>query len=134
MFNLLKLLESEGHTAIPFSLRYSKNEQTGFSRYFAMPPINPDYVNFDDARLSFNQKIRLFFKLAYNLEAKKKIKETIRKERIDIVHAIQIVNFLYPSIIDGCSEMGIPVIFTVNDYQLLCPSYNFFSQNRICEE
>jgi len=134
LFNLTRILESKGHTVVPFSMQYKKNEPTPFSRYFALSPSGPDHVQFDDSELRLSKKLRLFSALLYNQEAKRKIKTIIRQEKIDIVHTIQIVNYLYPSVIDGCREMGVPVAFMAQDFQLLCPSYNFFCRGRICEK
>lgn len=133
MFSLIELLQSKGLKVIPFSINYSKNKQTEYSKYFISPPVDKDYVYFSDLKLNFYKKLILFGKTIYNFEAKRKIKEVIKKEGIDIVYTLQIVNFLYPSIIDGCKEMDIPVVVRLSDFQLLCPAYTFFRDGEICE-
>lgn len=134
MFNLTSLLESKGHKVIPFSFKYTKNVTSEFSKYFATPPISLDIPYLGNIKIGIDRKIKLFFKLIYNHEAKVKIAKVIRDQKIDIVHTLQIVNFLYPSIIDGCKELGVPVIFTCFDYQLLCPNYTFFCKDKICQK
>ncbi|MBN1254713.1 MAG: glycosyltransferase family 4 protein [Deltaproteobacteria bacterium] len=133
MFSLIELMHSKGHQIIPFSINYSNNRQTEYSQYFISPPISEEHVYFSDLRLNLYEKLILFGKTIYNFEAKKKIKEVIRKEGIDIVYTLQTVNFLYPSIIDGCKEMGIPVVARLSDFQLVCPTYTFFRDGEICE-
>ena len=47
LFNIIKLLESNGHTIIPFSIKHNKNEPTTYSEYFlnAIGEGNEVYAN-----------------------------------------------------------------------------------------
>jgi len=134
MFGIEKLLEERGHKVIPFAINYARNRETPYSRYFASAPVAPGHVFFKDAGLSFVQKLKLMGKATYNFEAKHKVKEAIREQGVDLGYAIQIVNLLYPSVIDACYEMGVPVVCRLSDYQMVCPSYKLFRDGKICED
>lgn len=76
------------------------------------------------------------FKIIYSREAKKKIMEVIKKFNPDIIHMNNINFQLTPSIIYGAKKLGIPVVQTVHDYQMICPNhllYNF-KKNTPCEK
>ncbi len=134
MFGVKKMLEDQGHRVVPFAINYAENCETPYSRYFASPPISSDVVLYKDAKLSAAQKLKLLAKATYNFEAKRKVKQLIREQKPDIAYALQIVNLLYPSVIDACYEMGVPVVYRLSDFQLICPNYKFFRDGRICEE
>src|SRR5215813_421554 len=55
-------------------------------------------------------------------------------ERPDLVHVHNTFMAISPSIYSVCSDRGIPVIQTLHNFRLLCPSANFFREGQICEE
>ena len=76
------------------------------------------------------------FKIIYSLEAKKKITQVIDDFKPDIVHMNNINFQLTPSIIYGAKKRGIAAVWTVHDYQMICPNhllYNF-DKNHPCEK
>lgn len=134
MFAVQALLELKGHKAIPFSINCSNNRETVYSRYFAKPLLDKDYIYYSDSPLTFVEKLKLFHKTIYNFEAGKKLREAIRKEHIDVVYVLQAVNFLYSSVINESWKMGVPVVVRFSDFQLLCPAYTFFRNGAVCED
>ena len=134
MFAIEDLLKSYGHKVVPFALDYSQNRETPYSRYFPSPPVGRDIVYYKDMHVTFPQKLKILERSFYNFEAKRKIKEAIKAEGIDLVYALQIVNMLAPSVIDACYEMGIPLVLRLSNFQFVCPSYNLFRNGHICEE
>ncbi len=63
------------------------------------------------------------FRILYSFEAKRKIRAVAAHFRPDIVH-INNINFqLTPSVIDGVRKLGIPIVQTVHDPQILCPNH-----------
>ncbi len=134
LFGITEQLETKGHTVIPFSFAYSQSKETPYAEYFATPPGGTEGVFFKDLKNSPVQKLKVLGKSIYNFEAKRKVKQLIRDQDIDLVYALQIVNVLYPSVIDACREMGVPVVYRLSDFQFVCPSYKFFRDGRICED
>jgi len=134
MFNVMDILRSHGHHVVPFSIDYERNEPTEYSRYFVSPPAGRDHVSYAEKPLGARQKARMLSKTLYNFEARKRVMEAIKAERIELVYTLQTVNFLYPGIVDGAYKACVPIVARLSDYQLLCPSYVFFRDGRVCED
>jgi glycosyltransferase involved in cell wall biosynthesis len=55
-------------------------------------------------------------------------------DRPDIVHVHNTFMVISPSIYSACSQRGVPVVQTLHNFRLLCPSStNFFRDGGICE-
>jgi len=50
-----------------------------------------------------------------------------------LAHVRNIYHHLSPSILWELRRQGIPVIYHVNDFKMLCPSYNLVSRGETCE-
>lgn len=68
-------------------------------------------------------KLTYPFKIIYSLEAKKKISKVIRSFQPDIIHFNNINFQLTPSVIEAGAKLGIPMVQTVHDLQMLCPNH-----------
>lgn len=119
-FDLIKLLENNGHEVIPFSMRDSRNEMTPYKKYFI------DKVDLDKF------SIRNIIKFFYNYDAVRKLKKLIKEEKPDIAHLHNIAHQISPAIIRVLKENDIPVIQTLHDYKIVCPNYRLFSNNEAC--
>jgi glycosyltransferase involved in cell wall biosynthesis len=133
MFGIIEQLERRGHKVVPFSIAYRENLETPYAKYFAAPIGGPEGAWYKNLKLTHREKLRLAMQVLYNTEAKEKIKRALREERIDLVYALQMVNRLYPSVVDGCHEAGVPVVHRLSDFQYLCANYKFFRDGRVCE-
>jgi glycosyltransferase involved in cell wall biosynthesis len=122
LFNLKAILESYGHTVIPFSVRFARNEPTPYSRYFVDPPLSEEAVQLEQFKLQLRHLPRVVLNAFYSLQAKGRLRELIRRERIDLVYALNISNYLSPSIIDAAHAEGVPIVHRLSDFCLLCPS------------
>lgn len=134
MFGIMNMLERRGHKAIPFSIAYRENIESEFSKYFAAPVGGAEGAWFKNLKLGPIQKLKLAAQVLYNSEAKEKVRRVIREQRIDLAYALQIVNRLYPSVVDGCVESGVPVVHRLSDFQYLCANYKFFRDGHVCEK
>lgn len=74
------------------------------------------------------------FKIIYSFEAKRKMKDVIKKFKPDLIHLNNINFQLTPSIIDVAYKEKVPIVQTVHDYQMVCPNHLLYSQNKICEK
>lgn len=134
MFGIMDMLERRGHRVVPFSIAYRENIASDYAKYFADPVGGAEGAWFKNLQLGPLQKLKLAGQVLYNSEAKEKIGRVVREERIDIAYALQIVNRLYPSVVDGCVENGVPVVHRLSDFQYLCANYKFFRDGRVCEK
>jgi glycosyltransferase involved in cell wall biosynthesis len=53
--------------------------------------------------------------------------------RPDVAHVRNIYHHLSPSILWELKRQKIPIVYHLNDFKLLCPSYNLVSQGEACE-
>jgi len=119
-FDLIKLLENNGHEVVPFSMHDSRNEITPYKKYFI-----------DKVELGkFN--MRGIIKFFHNYDAVRKLKKIIREENPDIAHLHNIAHQMSPAIIRVLKKNNIPVIQTLHDYKIICPNYRLFSKNEAC--
>lgn len=134
MFNIKKELESHGHTVIPFSVKSNKNVETEYSKYFVDPIGDKDAVYYDDVKKTPKTIIQMLSRSIYSIEVEKALKKEIIEEKPDIVYIIHFVNKLSPSVIKAANDMGVPVVLRLSDYFLLCPRFDFLSNQTVCED
>jgi glycosyltransferase involved in cell wall biosynthesis len=127
--HLCSLLGANGHAIIPFSMHDARNIQTPYSKYFIR--------NIDYKELNKNKTLRNSYKVLtrslYSREAKHKLEWLLAENIVDIAQLNNIHNYLTPSIIPVLRKKGIPVVWRVLDYKLICPNTTFVSGERICE-
>lgn len=126
-FDLTKLLEKHGHKVIPFSMASDKNNPSPYAQYFVSEA--------DLSRPKFSFKaLAILGRIFYSLEAKRKIRALIQKEKPEIAHLHNIYHQISPSILGVLKKHKIPMVMTVNDYKLICPNYQLFQHNKVCEK
>ena len=121
-----ELLRQRGHEVIPFAMSHERNLSTPYAEYF----VSPIYF-FDTKRQSRPWKI--VERVLYSLETKQKISRLVKETRPDIAHLHNIAHQLSPSVLQPLKDFGLPVVQTLHDYKLICPSYRLFSHGELCE-
>lgn len=84
--------------------------------------------------ISTLQKIILPFTTIFNIRTYKDIKQSIKKNNIDIVHVHNTLNLISPSVYYAARACKVPVIQTMHNFRLLCPGATFYRGGHICEE
>jgi glycosyltransferase involved in cell wall biosynthesis len=125
LFNTQAILEAHGHTVVPFAIRFARNEATPAARYFVEPPAGENALELEQFRIGPRTLPRLMLTALYSPQAKTRIREAIRRERIDLVYMLNISNYISPSIVDGAHREGVPAVQGVVDYNLVCPNATF---------
>ncbi|MDO8626623.1 MAG: glycosyltransferase [Candidatus Magasanikbacteria bacterium] len=123
MFDLIDLLEKNGHTAVPFASRHPLNEPSIYSGEFV--------AGADLSEVSWRSAL-LAPRVLYNFEAKRKLTNLIRLTRPDIAHAHLIYHHLSPSVLVALQKAKIPVVMTIHDWKPLCPNYLLYTENAPC--
>ena len=80
------------------------------------------------------QKFMLPINTVFNIKTYKDIKRIIRDENINIVHVHNTLNLISPSVYYAAIKSGIPVVQTIHNFRLLCPSATFYRDGHICED
>lgn len=79
-------------------------------------------------------KIAAFGSMVYSPSAKRAMSELLRAERPDVVHVHNLYPQLSPSILDACREENVPVVMSVQDYKLTCPTAQHLRDGQVCEK
>ena len=133
LFNVTKLLEQHGHEVIPFSINYSNNVPTKYSKYFIDPVGGKDQFNlFLNDRLSIGDKLTIVKNLFFNKEAYKAIENLVWDTKPDIAYVLQYWGKLSVSVIHACVDLGLPVFLRCSDYGMVCAKNIFFRDGNIC--
>jgi len=104
-----RLLQSNGHEVIRFRRSSSEISQMRFG------------------------KARAFFSGAYSWSSRRAMERTLLDRKPDIVHIHNLFPLISPSVLGVCRKMCMPVVMTVHNYRLICPSGLFMVGSRICE-
>jgi exopolysaccharide biosynthesis WecB/TagA/CpsF family protein len=90
--------------------------------------------NSEIAPQSLIQKAALAANTIWSGESSRALQEVIRRERPDVAHFHNTFPLVSPSAYSTCRDAGIPVVQTLHNYRLVCPSANLFREGRPCEE
>lgn len=127
LLELRSLLESEGHQVEFFAMSHPRNEPATFEEHF------PSRVDFNDNHLPIAGQIRLAGRVLYSREARKGLREVVERFRPDVAHVRNIYHHLSPSLLWQLRAQGVPVVYHLNDFKLICPNYNLISNGSVCE-
>jgi glycosyltransferase involved in cell wall biosynthesis len=126
LFEEMRLLREAGHEAAVFSRGNEKNEPAQFGEFFP-PPLDTERMGLSLASLC------TACELIYSNSARRGVREVIRQFRPDVAHAHNIYGRLSLSVLDELKSAGVPVVMTLNDLKLLCPSYLMLRNGLVCE-
>jgi glycosyltransferase involved in cell wall biosynthesis len=70
----------------------------------------------------------------YSPAARRRVTEEIAMFEPDIVHVHNFFPLLSPGVYYACRDAGVPVVQTLHNYRLICPSATFFRDGQVCEE
>lgn len=129
-FELTYLLRSQGHKVIPFAMKDDEhNDKSEYTDYFV---DNIDFVQSLD-KSNLKTYVHVISRAFYSRHARKKVSLLIRDTMPDIAHLQTIHHHISPSIIDEFKKYRLPVVWTIHDYALVCPTTLFLSNGKICE-
>jgi len=87
----------------------------------------------EGARESFKGQVQGFFSGIYSHEGVKAVRQAIVKEKPDIINIHNLYPFISPAALFECKKAGIPVIMTIHNFRLVCPTGLFMRNNQPCE-
>jgi len=126
LFEAMELMRSQGHEVALFSMADERGKPTPYDRHFV-----PNIV-FKNQR-TWIRKVRLAAHAVYSPEARRRMRAMIADFRPDVAHVRNIYHHLSPSILWELKAHRVPVVYHLNDFKLLCPSYNLVWQGETCE-
>lgn len=133
LFNLMPMLPSIGWEPVPYALRSNRNIDSPYSRHFADHPLGEEFLLYGDRPLGLYEQIRLSQKVAYDGSLRKQIRKVIRANGCRALYVLQTAHYLFPEVLLAAADCGIPSILRVSDYQLVCPAYSMFRDDKPCD-
>ncbi len=119
------LLESRGHTVVPFSMADEKNLPSDYSQFFVS--------NVDYATAGGSARLKSAMNIIYSFEAKAKMKQLLEKFTPDIAHFHIFQHQISPSVFGPLKKKKVPLVLTLHDLKPICPTYKMYTNNQVCE-
>lgn len=126
LFELMEMMRARGHEVALFSMADPRFGPQEYAQYFVSK------IDFK-SRAGLWTKARSAAHAIYSTEARQKIRAMIRDFHPDVAHVRNIYHHLSPSILWELKAQGVPVLYHLNDFKLLCPSYNLLFNGESCE-
>lgn len=122
-----EILTAKGHEVAFWGMEHPDNPAY---------PFQADFVSRVDYEGSngLAAKLKASANILYSFEAKKKIASLLKKFQPDVVHLNNFAHQISPSILDEIKKYDIPVLMTMRDYKMVCPTYSMLCQGEICEK
>jgi glycosyltransferase involved in cell wall biosynthesis len=126
LFELMELMRAEGHEVALFSMADPRGEPTAYDRHFV------PHIDFK-GKGGWLENARRAGHAIYSTDARRRMRAMIAEFRPDVAHVRNIYHHLSPSILWELKAQKVPVLYHLNDFKILCPSYNLVSQGEACE-
>lgn len=84
--------------------------------------------------ISVLQRVAIVPRMIWSSDTRRDFAAVLDAEHPDIVHVHNTFIVISPSIYSACRERKIPVVQTLHNFRLLCPSANFYRDGKVCEE
>ncbi len=127
LFDLIDRMDRRGHNTALFSMDHG-SPSAFKGRAYRVP-----LVNFKDPAATFLKKARMAAHALYSPSVRRALHKCIADFSPDLAHIRGIYHHLSPSILWELKRQHIPVLYHINDFKLLCPTYNLVAHGEACE-
>lgn len=84
-------------------------------------------------RESLTGKMKGFVSGIYCPSGVKAMREALQRENPDVVNVHNLYPFISPAALRECKKAGVPVIMTIHNFRLMCPTGLFMRDGKPCE-
>jgi glycosyltransferase involved in cell wall biosynthesis len=121
----LALFRERGWACAEFAMDHPANEPSDYQRYFPAQFEPP-------SGLRGLAALPRFF---HSREAGEKFARLLDDFKPDVIHAHGVYHHLTNAILAPAKARGVPIVYTLHDYKLLCPAYHFYTERMgVCEK
>ncbi|WP_119300604.1 glycosyltransferase family 4 protein [Dongia deserti] len=132
LFNISDRLMAEGHTVMPFSIRYDQNEKTPYARYFVSPIGGDSEVFFEQHRKSLSAVYKGLSRLVYSREVEQAVARMVDETKPDVAYVLYYLRKLSPSVLVGIKSCDVPIVVRISDYGMFCPEHHLLRNDAPC--
>ncbi|MBN1563670.1 MAG: glycosyltransferase family 4 protein [Anaerolineae bacterium] len=120
--------------------RYPGGEETVFEQETALlreaghEVIVHDRSNWETTEFPLLKKVTLPKRVIWAEDARRQMRALLRETQPDIAHFHNLHYMLSPSVFWACREAHVPVVHSLHNPRLMCPSSTLFRDGRLCED
>ncbi|HEY7073290.1 MAG TPA: glycosyltransferase family 4 protein [Acidimicrobiales bacterium] len=118
---------AQGHEVAFFGMDHPENTHVDLQRFF------PPHVELDPMPPGVVAKARGLGRMVWSGTARRGIEGAVRDFEPDVAHLHNVYHQLSPSVVAGLAACRVPMVMTLHDYKLACPSYQFLAGGTVCE-
>jgi glycosyltransferase involved in cell wall biosynthesis len=126
LFEEMRMMLAATHNVAVFARAHECNVATKYSKHFPHP-IETESIKASPAAFHIVKE------LIYSRSARTGLMNVLADYRPDVAHAHNTYGRLTVSVLDELNAQGIPVVLTLHDLKLLCPSYLMLNHGKVCE-
>ena len=126
LFELMRMMKEQGHEVALFSMAGPRGVPSEFDQFQA------SNIDFKSSGCGLLRKMQLGMHAIYSRQARLQLGGMIEAFRPDVAHVRNIYHHLSPSILWELKRHHVPVVYHLNDFKLLCPSYNLVARGNVC--
>lgn len=122
---LVELLSDNGCEVAVLTMRHPQNE--------GLPPGSFEVPGVD-INGSLTDKARAATRILGGAGVRASVRDAIAVFRPDVVHIHNIHSYLSPAVAEEAYKLGLPVVWTLHDYKLICGAYTCLQNEQPCTE
>ncbi|HEY7098798.1 MAG TPA: glycosyltransferase family 4 protein [Terriglobales bacterium] len=126
LFEAMEMMRAAGHEVALFSMADPRGEPTPYDHHFV------PHIDFKESQGILGRGLHAAHAI-YSSTARRRLRQMIEEFRPDLAHIRNIYHHLSPSILWELRAQHVPVLYHLNDFKVLCPSYNMVSNGHACE-
>ncbi len=126
MEDVASVQQCAGYTVAFWGMTHPENTHLELADTFASE------IDFEQPR-GVLDRTHTMGRMLWSTSARAGIERAIERFRPDVAHLHNVYHQLSPSILGPLVRHGVPVLMTLHDYKLACPTYQFSDNGTICE-
>jgi glycosyltransferase involved in cell wall biosynthesis len=126
MLDVAERQRDAGHEVKVFGMDHPDNDAE-----HVLGPL-PSHVEFEPMPEGTADRARLLGRMIWSRESRAALARAVDSWRPDVIHCHNIYHQLSPSVLAVARDRDIPVVLTMHDYKLACPTYQFLDRGEVC--
>ena len=127
MLDVAALQVAAGHEVAFFGMDHPDNPPQRFAAQL------PAFVELEPPPPGMARRAAAAGRMLWSTSARRGMDAVVRAFRPDVAHAHNLYHQLSPSVLRPLADRGVPVVLTLHDYKLACPSYQLLDHGRLCD-
>lgn len=127
MLDLAALQDAAGHTTATFGMQHPDNPPHRYQAHL------PPYLELNPPPAGLAARARATGRMLWSPAAAAGLARVVADFHPDVVHLHNIYEHLSPSVLRPVLRAGVPMVMTLHDYKLACPTYQLLAGGSPCE-